>query len=214
MRLKVLKGFIKKEFIQIFTEKKMIGALLFVPIVQTIIFGIALSNEVKRINFAIISKPQDAIASQIRQKANASGWFYEAKGAVSTDFANVNNHIISGKAEAVLVAPLEGFKKGFQKGRPSQLIIDAKNATRARQIELYVNAILQETIKINFTQFNYENLIQIIPRILYNHSLNTAPFMIPAITVMAVFISVMLVCNKRKRRGNYRKTYIISHYRF
>ncbi|MDR2437718.1 MAG: ABC transporter permease [Endomicrobium sp.] len=209
MRLKVLKGFAKKEFIQIFADKKMIGALLFVPIIQTIIFGIALSNEVKHIKFAVISKPQDVIASKIRKKTDASKWFDNASTIASTNFVNITNYIMSGKVEAILVAPLEGFKKGFEKRKPFQLLIDAKNAQRARQIEFYVNAVLQETIKESFPQFSNINLIKIIPRILYNHTLDTAPFMIPAIAIMATFISVMLVCcmsiTKEKEEGTIEK---------
>jgi ABC-2 type transport system permease protein len=186
-----------------------IGALLFVPIIQTIIFSIALSNEVKHIKFAIISRHQDIIASKIRKKTDANKWVDNASAIGSTNFVNITNYIMSGKAEAVLVAPFEGFKKGFEKRKPSQLLIDAKNAQRARQIEFYVNAVLQETIKESFPQFSNINLIKIIPRILYNHTLNTTPFMIPTIAIMAMFILVMLVCcmsiTKEKEEGTMEK---------
>ena len=67
-RMETLRGFIRKEFIHIFRDRKMIAVLFFIPTVQMIMFGLALTSEVKNIELAIYSKP-NPIARKIQSKA-------------------------------------------------------------------------------------------------------------------------------------------------
>ena len=46
---RIVRGLIRKEFIQIFRDPKMIAAILFIPIMQLTLFGLALTSEVKNI---------------------------------------------------------------------------------------------------------------------------------------------------------------------
>ncbi|MDR2396216.1 MAG: ABC transporter permease [Endomicrobium sp.] len=209
MKTRILKGFIKKELIQIFRDKKMIAALFFLPVLQTIMFGFALKNEVKNIKFTIFAKPSDYIARKIQKKAISSGYFKYIDNINSMDFSNVEKTITSKKVEAVLVAPKENFANAIDKGKPIQLLIDATNAARARQIEVYIKAITLDVIRGYKQNSNANNFITLDTRILYNHTLDTASFMIPAITVMSTFIVAMLICcmsiTKEKEQGTIEK---------
>ena len=49
IRARTLAGFIFKEFTQIFRDPKMIVALFFIPLMQLVMFGLALTSEVKNI---------------------------------------------------------------------------------------------------------------------------------------------------------------------
>ena len=55
IRLTTLAGFIKKEFIQITRDPKMIVAIFFIPVMQTVMFGLALTSDVKNIEFLVVS---------------------------------------------------------------------------------------------------------------------------------------------------------------
>ncbi|MDR3124615.1 MAG: ABC transporter permease [Endomicrobium sp.] len=208
MRIRILKGFIKKEFTQIFRDKKMIVALFFLPIVQTIMFGLALTSEVKNIKFVIFAKPSDYIANKIQSKAASSRWFKYIDDIDSTDFSIIEKTIISKKAEALLIAPKENLANSIEKEKPIQLLIDATNAVRARQVETYIKAITTDVIK-KYKPNLINNIVNLDTRVLYNHTLYTAPFMIPAITVMSTFIVTMLICcmsiTKEKEQGTIEK---------
>ncbi len=56
-------SFVKKEFYHIFRDRRTLFILLGMPVVQIIIFGFALTNEVKNARFVVLDNAKDA-ASQ------------------------------------------------------------------------------------------------------------------------------------------------------
>lgn len=188
-----LLGFIKKEFIQIMRDPKMIVAIFFIPIVQTVMFGLALTSEVKNIEFVVVSKP-GVIARQIEEKALASGWFKRVPGINGAQVQDPSA-LLLGKAEAVLVAPKEGFEYALEHGdKPIQLLVKAINAQRAQQIDVYVKQIIAEVSASHGYNLT-GGLIDIKSRIMFNHYMDTSDFMIPALMVMATFIVILVVCS-------------------
>lgn len=208
IRYKVVLGFIKKEFIQIMRDPKMIGALFFIPVVQMVMFGLALTSEVKNIKFVIAAKPSK-LSRQIETKALASGWFKEVNNINGAQIADPMQLLIDQKAEAVLVAPKEGLEYALEKGgKPLQLLINATNAQRAQQVDGYVKQIVLQTAKENGYSSG-AGLIDMQIRVMYNHYMETSFYMIPALIAMAVFLVIMLVCGmsiaKEKEVGTMEK---------
>ena len=208
IHFRTLRGFVRKEFIQIIRDKKMIMAIFFVPVMQLTMFGLALTSEVKNIEFVVVSKPS-RLSRAIQDKALASGWFKPVNidGAQVADPALL---IVDKKAEAVLVAPKEGLEYALERGgKPLQLLINATNAQRAQQVDAYVRQIIAQTARENGYNLNADNLIQMDIRIMFNHYMNTSSYMLPALTAMATFIVIMMVCSmslaKEKEVGTMEK---------
>jgi len=206
LRAKTLLGFMKKEFIQIIRDRKMIAAIFFVPIMQTVMFGLALTSEVKNIKLAVVSAPSPA-AREIADRASASGWFKDT--LVMPAGSDVYGLLSSGKAEAVLVAPKEGFAYGLERGKPAQLLVNAVNAQRAQQVEVYVKQIVSQVAARSGYDVNSAGLIDLDRRVLYNHYMDSTYYMIPALMVMATYIVLMVVCGmsiaKEKETGTMEK---------
>ncbi|MBO4556471.1 MAG: ABC transporter permease, partial [Elusimicrobiales bacterium] len=208
-RMETLRGFIRKEFIHIFRDKKMIAVLFFIPTVQMIMFGLALTSEVKNIELAIYSKP-NPIARKIQSKAIESGWF--AKADIIYGNEEPSAIIEEGRTEAVLVFPEEGSAKIMEKGGSAQLLINAINAQRAQQINAYISQIFSQASQETAKQAGIDsavNAIHIEYRVMYNHYLDTKNFMVPALVVMAGFMVILLVCamsiTKEKETGTMEK---------
>ncbi|MBD0378428.1 MAG: ABC transporter permease, partial [Flavisolibacter sp.] len=53
-------SFVKKEFYHIWRDKRTLFILLGMPVVQIIIFGFALTNEVKNAKVAVLDPSRDA----------------------------------------------------------------------------------------------------------------------------------------------------------
>ena len=68
-------SFVKKEFYHIWRDKRTMFILLGMPIVQIIIFGFALTNEVKNSEIAILDKSKDAATAQLISEIKASHYF-------------------------------------------------------------------------------------------------------------------------------------------
>ena len=206
---RIIKGLIRKEFIQIFRDPKMIMVLFFIPIVQMVMFGLALTSEVKNIQMVVVSKPS-AIAREIVTRSVASGWFREVK---HIDGSNVDDPVAlltTRQAEAILVAPAEGFEYALERqNKPIQLLINATNAQRAQQLNTYVSQILARVAASHGYNLNGSARIVLDTRTLFNPQLNTADFMVPALMVMASFIVLMIVCSmaitKEKEMGTMEK---------
>ena len=192
LRARTIKGFFVKEIIQILRDPKMIMAIFFIPVMQTIMFGLALTSEVKNIKFVVVSKP-GKIAQELESRALASGWFTKVSGVNGAQVADPEELIASHKAEAVLVAPPEGFEKALERGSsPIQLLLNATNAQRAQQVNGYVQQIVAEVARENGYNLG-GGLISLDMRVLFNHYMDTTSYMIPALLVMSTFIVLLVV---------------------
>lgn len=208
IRWTVLKGFMVKEAKQIKRDPKMIAAIFFVPVLQSVLFGFALISEVRNIEFLVIGKPT-AMVQRLETRALASGWFKEVKSADAQNISNPADILIARRAEAVLVVPKEGAEAAVERGgKPFQLLINATNAVRAQQVEVYIKNLLVEVIKEDYPDVT-QSILRVDTRIMFNHYLSTPFFMIPAIMVMSAFIVLIVVCSmaiaKEKEGGTMEK---------
>src|SRR6185503_9066024 len=68
-------SFVKKEFHHIWRDKRTMFILLGMPIVQIILFGFALTNEVKDSKIAVLDQSKDASTSELISEVRASKYF-------------------------------------------------------------------------------------------------------------------------------------------
>src|SRR6476469_1893220 len=96
-------SFIKKEFYHIWRDRRTMIILLGMPIVQIIIFGFALTNEVKNESIAILDQSKDAAATQLISEICASRYFNVAATLHSPD--DIAETFKTNKAKLILVLP-------------------------------------------------------------------------------------------------------------
>ncbi len=73
--MKQLIIFIKKEFKHVFRDRKSLLMLFGLPIAQILLFGFALTNEIKNTKVGILDYSQDAVSKEIINKIRASKYF-------------------------------------------------------------------------------------------------------------------------------------------
>ena len=71
--------FVKKEFYHIFRDRKSLLIIIMMPIVQIILFGFALTNEIKNSNVAVLDNAKDESSRAIIQRLDASGYFNRSR---------------------------------------------------------------------------------------------------------------------------------------
>jgi ABC-2 type transport system permease protein len=199
-----LVGFIKKELKQALRDVRMRAILFVLPVVQMLVFGLALTTEVRNIRLALSARPGDWIARRIEQRCYASTWFIPARTGGRDPFEWVR----SGEAEAVVVAPWEGFTKALKRGQGKlQLIIDATNAVRARQVEAYLKTIIATVAGEAFKDRPAPAALSFDVRILYNPSMETSVFMVPGIMCMVLSIVTIILTGlsmaKEREQGTF-----------
>ena len=72
---KSLIAFTKKEFLHVFRDKRTLLIMFGLPIVQILIFGFALTNEVKNARLLVVNPNNEAKSQQLIEKIKASSYF-------------------------------------------------------------------------------------------------------------------------------------------
>lgn len=182
-------AFVKKEFYHVFRDRKTLLMLFGLPVVQIVLFGFALTNEIKNAKIAVVDYAKDAATEQIIQKIEASNYFDIEKTLMSHH--DIEDAFRGGKIKLAVIFPAN-FNNDllhFNKAQ-IQIIADASDPNMATTLTNYVSIIimdyqsqLMENIKIPY---------RIVPevRMLYNPQLKGAPNFVPG--VMALVL--MLVC--------------------
>ena len=65
-------AFVKKEFYHIFRDRRTMLILLGMPVVQIILFGFAISTEVKNVRLAVLDPSNDVVTRKIIDRLDAS----------------------------------------------------------------------------------------------------------------------------------------------
>ncbi len=186
----VILGFIKKEMVQTLRDNRMRVLLFVAPMIQLILFGLALNTEVNNIKMSFVYKPNDVLFQKIEDRSYASGWFIRAPHEDANPF-----HLIqSGQADAVLMAPAGGLTRAVGNGQGRvQLLVDAENIVKAQSIEGYAKAVVGEAVQEQWGTAVRPPAVQFAVRYLYNPEMKTSIFMVPGVLCMVlVIITVVL----------------------
>src|SRR6185312_2404858 len=73
--MKQLLVFIRKEFFHVFRDRRTLMIMFGLPVVQIVLFGYALTSEVKNSRIAIVDNSRDINSQQIITKIQSSPYF-------------------------------------------------------------------------------------------------------------------------------------------
>jgi ABC-2 type transport system permease protein len=181
----VILGFIRKELLQARREPKMLAMIFFAPIFQMTMFAYALSTEMRNIRLALVAPAGDTVMVRLHERALSSGWFVEG----SAGLVDPVSALKSGRAEVVVIAPPGGLTRAVARGEGRvQVLVDATNAVRARTIEFYLQRILAEVLAGMGDGTSPPAGVSMDLRVLYNPSMRSSLFMVPAIVVFVLGI--------------------------
>jgi ABC-2 type transport system permease protein len=184
--------FVQKEFYHIFRDRKSLLIIIMMPIVQIILFGFALTNEIKDSNIAILDNSKDVATAEIIHRLDASRYFSVARNL--TTQKDIETAFKTGKIRLVVV-----FQPGFQQTlmhtnhAQVQLIADATDPNTATTVTNYATSIIRD----------YQNDLNVLVatpymiapqiRMLYNPQLKGAYNFVPGVMAMIlIIISAMM----------------------
>jgi ABC-2 type transport system permease protein len=184
-----MKGFVIKEFFHIFRDVRTMIILFGMPVVQILLFGYAITTEVKDANIAIIDPSRDEVTRTITDRIVASGYFRIYKYA--DDLEEVEQLFKTGSIkQAVLFEP--GFAtKLVKEGSASvQLLADASDPNTASLIVNYTLGILSNYEQSLISGSSSPGLINVEYKMLYNEEIESVFMFVPGI----ITILLMLIC--------------------
>ena len=182
-------AFVKKEFFHIWRDKRTMFILLGMPVVQIVIFGFALTNEVKNANIAILDNSKDAATASLTTQLDASRYFALERNIVT--YNQIEEEFKKGKIKLAIVFP-QHFGEDLQHFNKAQvqIIADAADPNTANQLTNYATAIINDyqTRITNDRKLPYT--INTEMRMLYNPQLKGAFNFVPGVMAMVL----LLVC--------------------
>lgn len=181
--------FVKKEFAHVLRDRKTLLILFGMPVMQILIFGFALTNEVKHSAIVVVDYAQDEASQRLISRIEASRYFEVNKAAI--DHHQIEGSFKQGNVKLALIFP-QNFEADLmhQNKAQVQIITDATDPNTANTLANYMTAIIQDYQ----ADINQNVLIpyRIIPetKMLYNPQLKSVHGFVPG--VMALVL--MLVC--------------------
>jgi ABC-2 type transport system permease protein len=182
-------AFIKKEFHHILRDRRTLFILLGMPIMQIIIFGFALTNEVKNTKIAVLDQSKDAATASLITELEASQYFDIEKNINS--YPDIEKAFKEGKIRLAVVLPQQ-FGEDLQHFNKAQvqLVADASDPNVASTLTNYATAIIKNYQDRITNNRKLPYTIHTETRMLYNPQMNGSYNFVPGVMAMVL----MLVC--------------------
>jgi ABC-2 type transport system permease protein len=185
-----MRGFIIKEFYHIFRDVRTMIILFGMPVVQILLFGFALTNEIKNARIAVLDYSKDDVTTEIISKIISSGYFILEENLTAED--QIEDRFRKGRIKQVIIFE-DDFSENIEKGnKPGIHIIgDASDPNTASLLANYAQAIIKDyQADLLVSQASTPILITPESKMLFNPELKSVFMFVPGI----ITILLMLVC--------------------
>ncbi|MBM4157417.1 MAG: ABC transporter permease [Ignavibacteria bacterium] len=178
-------GFVKKEFKHILRDYRTLLILFGMPVVQILLFGFAIKNEIKDSKIAILDRSKDYITEEITNKLLSSGYFLLYENLKSEDY--IESEFRKGIVKEVIVFEEDFAKNLFGEGKSGiQIIADASDPNYANMLINYTSSIINDYLNTLHTGHNIQILINPEVKMIYNPEIKSVYMFIPGL--MAVIL--------------------------
>src|SRR4029077_9329914 len=195
----------QKEFRHLSRDVRTVRLMIFMPLVQLMIYGFAIDTDVKHLNTALQDEDKTPISRRLVQ-AFVQSEYFDMKQEVRSP-AEVREALDRGGAKAVLHIP-PNFAKDLYAGRAPklQMLVDGTDSTPANAAQNTGVAIVQSFVQ-------KEGLVPITvlpidfrPRMWYNPDLKSAYFFVPGLVGLLIMflipVATASAVAREKENGN------------
>lgn len=187
-----IKSMLIKEFIQMFRDPRMRGIIFIVPMIQTLLFGYAVTMDVNHVNIGVYDLDNSVESRKIIDAFAHSGYFFVVKEINQTkELEDFFDHSLG---MAVL-----RFNKGFSEeikenqSAPIQVILDGTESNTAGIVFSYIGSITEkqsQQILIDRLGHLFKRQgISLESRAWFNPNLESRNFYVPG--VVAILLTLM-----------------------
>ncbi|ABC78719.1 export ABC transporter permease protein [Syntrophus aciditrophicus SB] len=181
---------VRKEFIELFRDKRMKGIVLLLPIIQLFVFGYAVTTDVNHVLTAIYDRDASPDSRELARRFEGSGYF------------NIIYRVSSGKELQELVDRgkvlcaieiREGFAKDLARGFPTaiQVIVDGTDSNTASVAGSYASRIILQYGREKGKHIEATPVkLDVRARAWYNPDLRSRNYNVPGV----IAILIMLIC--------------------
>jgi len=186
---------VRKEFIQLFRDKKTRPLLIISPLIQLIVFGYVVTTDVREIKVALMDQCKSPESRQLLDSFDANRTFRIIY--YSEDPRELEDLLLRRKVDMVVKIPPD-FSSIIRKGQtaPIQILVDGSMSNMA-SVRIAYSLTLLERFNINFIyelygrKMEYRSIDARI-RTWYNPNLESRNFYVPGIVAFLIMLLTLL----------------------
>ena len=197
MAMERLACMIRKEFIQIFRNSKMRAIVLVMPMLQSMVFGYAVTTDVKQVNTAVYDQANTPESRDLVDRFIHSGYF-SVKTVIRSD-KEMDEAIDQGEVAAILRIPPD-FSGKLAAGETAgvQIIVDGTDSNTAGVVLNYAGNIIRndavEILRERSDRPGQETIgVNLLTRSWFNENLASRNFYVPGVIASIVMLVTLLL---------------------
>lgn len=184
---------LKKEFGQLFKDKKLLPLVFVAPVIQLIILGYAASFDVKNISIALCDQDKTKESRELAEKFVTSGYF--TIEYATDDYGTISSYLDDNKVQMAIIIP-HHFGDMIVGNEPAriQVLVDGSEGNTAAIGVSYLSQIIGQYSTRILTDINGGQSVGGINteiRAWYNPEMKSRVYMVPAMLVMILLITTM-----------------------
>lgn len=207
--LRVVRHFLRKEFLQIFRNRGMLPVIFIMPLVQMIVLSNAATFDIEKVPLHLQDFDRTAISGQLVKRFTSSGHFSVSGNTFSNTSAI--EALVNGNATMVLVVPAKFEEELLRNGNAKiQLMINAEDGFTAGIVRGYAEEVvagLNRDLPELYPELagapRNVTTIDIRSSGWYNPELSYTSYMVPGVVVILVmmiglFLSAMNIVREKE----------------
>lgn len=183
-----------KEFIQLFRDRRMKAIIFVIPIMQLIVFGYAVTTDVKDIATAVYDLDRSSESRELLRRLEASGYFSIRHHANSP--AEIQGLMDRGKI-AVALQVNNGFSSDIKTGKQAviQVVVDGTDSNTATVAMDYANRIIKKyAIDLGNERFSVRpSEVELRGRAWFNPDLRSKNYNVPGVIAFVIMLTCLLL---------------------
>ncbi len=185
-------AFVIKEFRHIYRDRRTMMILFGMPVIQVLLFGFVLTNEIKNASIAVLDPAKDEASIRLTNKLVSSGYFRVERNLASAD--ELEPAFRQGRIKLALVFP-PGFGRRLDHEGTAQiqLIGDASDPNTATTLINYATAIILDFQQESAIRNPQSAIIKTETRMRYNPEQKAVFNFVPGVmTLILMLVSAMM----------------------
>lgn len=185
--MKKLFVFIRKEFYHVFRDRRTLLIMFGLPLVQILLFGYALTSEVKNARIVVMDLAKDEMSKEVVEKISATPNFIVEQRIIPQ--SKLDAEFKKGHTKAIVIIP-QNFEYTLMNTKKAsiQVLADATEPNIAKTIIQYVEAVVGLKMKEENMFASQGQIIQPEIRMLFNEEMNGSISFVPGVLAMILMI--------------------------
>ncbi|TCD47414.1 ABC transporter permease [Chlorobium sp. N1] len=181
------RGFVGKEFLHIFRDRRTAAILFGMPVIQLLLFGYAIRNEINEVKLAVCDLSHDSVSEAVTDELLSSGTFVlagepDAPSAIAPLFER------GALDEAIVFEP--GFGDRLEKDGKAelQIITDGSDPNVSRIITGYTAQVVGDYLGRRTPSGSGGRGVMVEPLMLFNPALKSVYLFVPGLMALILML--------------------------